>query len=41
MVAAALNPHAAREQPILRLLDTVLGIAVGLAGSYVSSQLMR
>jgi hypothetical protein len=41
MVAAALNPHAAWEQPILRLVDTVVGVAVGLAASYVSFQLMR
>lgn len=31
MVVAALSPHNAWEQPILRLVDTVAGVAVGLA----------
>jgi uncharacterized membrane protein YgaE (UPF0421/DUF939 family) len=39
MVAAALSPHQAWHQPILRLIDTVVGIGVGVsckwAGSYV------
>ena len=29
MVAAALNPHDAWRQPILRLIDTSVGVAVG------------
>src|SRR6185437_11118256 len=39
MVAAALSPHQAWHEPILRLIDTVVGIGVGVsckwAGSYV------
>ena len=38
MVAAALSPHEAWHQPVLRLIDTVVGIGVGVsckwAGSY-------
>ena len=35
MVVAAINPHNAWQQPILRLVDTAVGIAVGvgLSGS--------
>ena len=36
MVAAALNPHAAWQQPILRLADTAIGIAVGLGASWLA-----
>jgi uncharacterized membrane protein len=31
MVVAELNPHDAWRQPILRLVDTALGVAVGIA----------
>jgi hypothetical protein len=31
MVVAALSPHGAWRQPILRLVDTALGVAVGVA----------
>jgi uncharacterized membrane protein YccC len=34
LVAAALSPHRAWQQPILRLADTALGIAVGV-GAFV------
>jgi uncharacterized membrane protein YccC len=40
MVVAGLSPHTAWEQPILRLVDTVVGIAVGLAGAWVGSLLL-
>jgi hypothetical protein len=33
MVVAALSPHNAWEQPILRLGDTVIGVAVGVAAA--------
>ena len=39
MLSAAMNPHAAWEQPILRLVDTALGIVVGLAASFISFRL--
>jgi uncharacterized membrane protein YccC len=40
MVVAGLSPHTAWEQPILRLVDTVVGIAVGLAGAWIGSLLV-
>jgi uncharacterized membrane protein YccC len=33
MVVAALSPESAWQQPILRLADTVIGVAVGLAAA--------
>ena len=33
MVASVLNPAEALSQPVLRLIDTVVGIAVGTACS--------
>lgn len=35
MVVAALSPHNAWEQPILRLVDTMAGVAVGLAAAWI------
>jgi uncharacterized membrane protein YccC len=40
MVVAGLSPHDARMQPVLRLLDTVVGIAVGLMGARIGSALI-
>jgi uncharacterized membrane protein YccC len=37
MVVAGLSPHNARVQPLLRLADTVVGIAVGLAGAWIGA----
>jgi len=41
MVVAALSPHNAWQQPILRLLDTMVGVVVAVAaariGSHISS----
>lgn len=34
MVLAAISPHDAWEQPILRLVDTAVGITVGIAVSW-------
>ena len=38
MVVAALSPHDAWLQPILRFFDTVVGVAVGVAGAWVGSR---
>jgi uncharacterized membrane protein YgaE (UPF0421/DUF939 family) len=37
MVAAALSPRDAWHQPLLRLADTVVGIAVGVACKWIGS----
>jgi uncharacterized membrane protein YgaE (UPF0421/DUF939 family) len=37
MVVAAMSPQEAWHQPLLRLVDTVVGIAVGVAGKWVAS----
>ena len=39
MVVAAVTPHDAWQEPILRLADTAIGIAVGLAAALVGSRL--
>lgn len=36
MVVAAIDPHGAWRQPILRLIDTVVGVAVGVAAGWIS-----
>jgi uncharacterized membrane protein YccC len=41
MVSAPLNPHAPWQQPIMRLVDTAIGIAVGLGGSSAAFQIAR
>ena len=35
LVAASLSPHDAWRQPILRLADTTIGVAVGLAAAWL------
>ena len=37
MVVAAMSPHDAWQQPLLRLVDTVVGIAVGIACIWIGS----
>ena len=37
MVVAAISPRDAWEQPLLRLIDTVVGIGVGVAGKWAGS----
>jgi uncharacterized membrane protein YccC len=37
MVVAALSPEDAWQQPLLRLVDTVVGIAVGVACKWIAS----
>ena len=41
MVVAGISPEHAWKQPILRLIDTGVGIGVGIAGAYVSTALTR
>ncbi len=41
MVVAAVSPQHAWQQPILRLVDTVVGVAVGAAGAWAGLQLKR
>jgi uncharacterized membrane protein YccC len=36
MVVAALSPQSPWEQPILRLLDTAIGVAIGLLGAWLA-----
>jgi uncharacterized membrane protein YccC len=37
MLVAAVDPHDAWRQPLLRLMDTLIGIAVGVACKWVAS----
>ena len=37
MVAAALSPHDAWQQPLLRAIDTAVGIAIGVAASWLAT----
>lgn len=39
MVVAAISPQQAWRQPILRLIDTIVGIAVGIAGAWIGLKL--
>jgi uncharacterized membrane protein YccC len=39
MVVAAVSPHDAWQEPILRIADTAIGIAVGLAAALVGTML--
>ena len=39
MVVAAISPQHAWKQPILRLIDTIVGIAVGIAGAWIGLKL--
>jgi uncharacterized membrane protein YccC len=41
LVVAALSPHNAWEQPILRFADTAVGIVVGLAAAWTALRLKR
>jgi uncharacterized membrane protein YccC len=40
MVVAGMNPNHAWIQPILRLIDTMIGIAVGIAATQVAQKLV-
>ena len=39
LVVAAISPHDAWQEPILRLADTAIGIAVGLGAALIGSRL--
>jgi len=39
MVVAAISPQQAWRQPILRLIDTIVGIGVGIAGAWIGLKL--
>jgi uncharacterized membrane protein YccC len=41
MVAAKLSPHDAWRQPILRLADTAVGVAVGLVAAWLGLRAVR
>jgi hypothetical protein len=41
MVVAALSPHDAWRQPILRLVDTAVGVAVGVAAAWLGANAMQ
>jgi uncharacterized membrane protein YccC len=41
LVVAAVTPHDAWQQPILRLADTVIGVAVGIAAAWLDQRLIR
>ena len=41
MVAADLSPHHAWQEPILRLIDTLIGVAIGVAASWIGLRLIR
>jgi len=41
MVAASLSPHDAWRQPILRLTDTAIGVAVGLVAAWLGLRAVR
>jgi uncharacterized YccA/Bax inhibitor family protein len=36
MVVAAISPNHAWMQPILRMVDTIVGVAVGVVGAWLS-----
>jgi uncharacterized membrane protein YgaE (UPF0421/DUF939 family) len=36
MVVAALSPHEAWRQPILRMIDTLIGIGVGIVFAIIA-----
>lgn len=40
MVAAAISPQHAWQQPILRLVDTIVGVAVGIAAAWSERKLL-
>ena len=41
MVVAAISPEHAWKQPILRLVDTIVGVAVGIAGAWIGPKLVN
>ena len=41
MVVAGISPEHAWKQPILRVIDTMVGIAVGVVGAWIALKLVR
>jgi uncharacterized membrane protein YccC len=41
LVVAAVSPHGAWEQPILRFADTVIGVAVGVGSAWLDQRVIR
>ena len=41
MIVAAVSPHHAWQQPILRFADTAIGVAVGVAAAWVGMRVIR
>jgi len=41
MVVAGISPQHAWKQPILRLIDTMVGIAIGVLGAWIALKLLR
>jgi uncharacterized YccA/Bax inhibitor family protein len=41
MVVAAISPDHAWKQPILRAMDTIVGVAVGFVGAWMSLKTHR
>jgi uncharacterized membrane protein YccC len=41
MVVVALSPHNAWQQPILRMVDTAAGVAVGVAAAWIGLSATR
>ena len=41
MVVAAVSPHAAWQQPILRVADTVIGVTIGVFAAWISLRVFR
>jgi uncharacterized membrane protein YccC len=41
LVVAEVTPHHAWQQPILRLADTVIGVAVGMAAAWIELRITR
>jgi len=41
LVVAAISPHAGWQQPILRLADTIVGVAVGVSAAWIDLRVIR
>jgi hypothetical protein len=41
IVVAGITPHDAWEQPILRLVDTIVGVAVGVVFAWIAAHISR
>jgi len=41
LVVAAVSPHEAWQQPILRLADTIIGVAVGVGAAWIGLRVLR